>query len=669
MTMRFWLFIVALIWILPLAAQSAEANQLRVQIHSVEDSLYPDVDVFLTVASASGRAVSNLAPSMISGNYNGQAIQVTNLEDISASNQTRYVMLVLDLTSSVSGSYLEEQKETAQIIIDELDANDWVGVVIFDTDLARVLVQPTFDHGAVQNEIDTLAIVDGPSNTFHDGLYEALHSLESQSSPDIERVVVALTDVEDPQGSHSRDEVIQLATSLGVQMHMVGFGGTSSDLLDTYSLPTGGFTYLERERTRGDLQGLAEDVAGVISQEYRLSLRLDSVPATNNNASLSLTVDIGGGVRQTASTSVVARQRPLQVTFPSLSNGELVSGTVVFEPEIVYVDNQEVPELAQVDYMLVRPALPDEQLSPPNTANPVYHWDTSSLAGGDYTIRMTARDSVGNTGSTTVVLRIGRSLSVNISRLGGSELIEPISVDSGNVELEIEVDSDYALDGISLYVDGTLVAESSSTVPYILHWNTGSPTNVGLFNLRVVARDVNGVEAFQEIAVNVRIGIWATIIFFAVLLGVLAGIGLFIYFAIRNRNQHRRGQAQAPRIEIISEAAPVISAPAAMPLIGPPATLRVVSSPHFIQESFALNKELLKLGRAQAENDIVIGDPKISRNHAHIIVANGLVRYRDLNSPNFNPSYVNNVELRDTIILNHGDKIQLGDTVLEFVGS
>lgn len=672
MKIRFCLILLIISLTFPVLAQTPVPNQLRLTIESVEDSQFPEIEVFFTLTNFAGRAVTDLSPSMISGTYQGQPVTVNDLADISANNSPRYVMLVLDLTSSVSASYLDEQKETAQIIIDELDANDRVGVVIFDTASARVLIETTFDHGAVQNEIEQLEVVNGPSNTFHDGLYQALNHLQTISTTeDIQRVVIVLTDVENPQGTRNKDEILRLSQTINAPMHLIGFGDATRDLLDEYSLPTDGFTYLERDRSQGDLRGLAEDVAGVISQEYQLFLTLNDVTANNNSSPLSLTVDIGGGISQTASTNIVARQQAIQVTLPNLTNGELVSGIVNFEPQISYANNNESPTLATVDYSIVRQAMADEALSPPNTANPNYEWDTNGLAGGDYTIRVTATDIVGNVGSHTVLLRIARSLSVEITQptADSANADDTISVESGTINVEALVQSDFSVNQVTLYVDGEQVADPLQTPPYIFEWNSGDGTAVGLYNLRVVAQDVNGVEAFDEIVVNVSIGSSGTAIFLVAISVVLALVGLFIFVAFRRRSQQRRFHSSNSGDQIYITEDPAVNLPPEKPVLmleptPPVATLSIITSPHEGQQSFPLKEGIFKLGRQQAENDIVIRDRKISREHAQISVDNGQVRYQDLNGER-NPSFVNDEKIDGVHILYDGDQLRLGDTTFK----
>lgn len=68
----------------------------------------------------------------------------------------------------------------------------------------------------------------------------------------------------------------------------------------------------------------------------------------------------------------------------------------------------------------------------------------------------------------------------------------------------------------------------------------------------------------------------------------------------------------------------------------------------------------VRLGRDR-DNEIVIDDPRVSRHHGRLQVRRGALVYTDLGSTN--GSRVNAVRV-DEIALGHGDRLEVGDTVL-----
>ena len=79
-------------------------------------------------------------------------------------------------------------------------------------------------------------------------------------------------------------------------------------------------------------------------------------------------------------------------------------------------------------------------------------------------------------------------------------------------------------------------------------------------------------------------------------------------------------------------------------------------------KTFALEQESLSIGRDPG-NQLHIDDPALSRRHCMVIREGERFKVRDLDS--LNGTYVNQARIKEQV-LNHGDQIALGDTVLIF---
>ena len=78
---------------------------------------------------------------------------------------------------------------------------------------------------------------------------------------------------------------------------------------------------------------------------------------------------------------------------------------------------------------------------------------------------------------------------------------------------------------------------------------------------------------------------------------------------------------------------------------------------------FPLNKDRLHIGR-EADNDIVLTTPGVSRHHAHVIVMNSDIYIRDLDSKNGTYAGSERIELQP---LHHGDVVTISDFQLKFI--
>jgi hypothetical protein len=94
---------------------------------------------------------------------------------------------------------------------------------------------------------------------------------------------------------------------------------------------------------------------------------------------------------------------------------------------------------------------------------------------------------------------------------------------------------------------------------------------------------------------------------------------------------------------------------------GAPAIL-VVKSGKRSGSTFPLRKKVINIGR-ESENEIVVDDNKVSRQHAKIKLEDDKFVIYDLASTN--GTFVNNQKIT-SISLNDGDEIKIGDTILVF---
>ena len=77
---------------------------------------------------------------------------------------------------------------------------------------------------------------------------------------------------------------------------------------------------------------------------------------------------------------------------------------------------------------------------------------------------------------------------------------------------------------------------------------------------------------------------------------------------------------------------------------------------------FDLGGALISIGRA-SDNDVIVDDPLVSRHHCQLKLQHGAYSFADLGSRN--GSYVNGQPVSE-VALGPGDRIQLGDTEIEF---
>ena len=116
--------------------------------------------------------------------------------------------LVLDHSGSMAGEKLRTMKEAVKNIIDQLDPNDVLSIVTFETK-TRLLVQaqPAQDKAGLKKQVDKIS--DGGGTNMAPGLREGLNLVsQMQSEERVSRIVLLTdgeaTDKEDDSAAHRR---------------------------------------------------------------------------------------------------------------------------------------------------------------------------------------------------------------------------------------------------------------------------------------------------------------------------------------------------------------------------------------------------------------------------------------------------------------------------------
>jgi hypothetical protein len=86
----------------------------------------------------------------------------------------------------------------------------------------------------------------------------------------------------------------------------------------------------------------------------------------------------------------------------------------------------------------------------------------------------------------------------------------------------------------------------------------------------------------------------------------------------------------------------------------------VVEKGPYPNQEYLLTEAPMSLGRSP-DNEITIQDPEVSRRHALISFRGGLYQIEDTGSTN--GSFVNGHRIQGAVILQHGDRIQLGESI------
>jgi len=131
--------------------------------------------------------------------------------------------LVLDRSGSMAGAKMSTMKDAVNNIIDQLEPDDIVSVVTFETKTQLIVeAQAAVDKDDIKRRVDKIR--DGGATNMATGLREGLNQLRKNHGPDRTSRIVLLTDGEATDDeAHSRT-IADEAGTLGIPFFGLGFG-------------------------------------------------------------------------------------------------------------------------------------------------------------------------------------------------------------------------------------------------------------------------------------------------------------------------------------------------------------------------------------------------------------------------------------------------------------
>jgi Ca-activated chloride channel family protein len=131
--------------------------------------------------------------------------------------------LVLDRSGSMAGPKLRTMKEAVKNIIDQLEPDDVVSIVTFETRTKLVCeAQPAEDKQGLKKKVDKIR--DGGGTNMANGLKEGLKQVSRWNRPDRISRIVILTDGEVTDDEQLSRKLADEAAQIGIPIIGLGFG-------------------------------------------------------------------------------------------------------------------------------------------------------------------------------------------------------------------------------------------------------------------------------------------------------------------------------------------------------------------------------------------------------------------------------------------------------------
>lgn len=215
--------------------------------------------------------------------------------------------LVLDRSGSMYGDKLRTMKEAVKHIIDQLDPNDVVSIVTFETRTkVPVQAQPATDKEALKRQVDR--IKDGGGTNMAPALREGINQVQQRVGPDRTSRIILLTDGEATDNEDDSRREADNAGAMGIQLIGLGFGEEWNedfvmDLADRSILAPGSLRgYADYIKSPGDAAGIFQEVfqsMQVVATGVNVNIRMvQGLEARRVWETVPMIKDIGRGCIQ-----------------------------------------------------------------------------------------------------------------------------------------------------------------------------------------------------------------------------------------------------------------------------------------------------------------------------------------------------------------------------------
>lgn len=184
--------------------------------------------------------------------------------------------LVLDKSGSMSGDKINQLRQAVKWIIEQLQPNDYISVISFDTSpKTLVSATPAYDKASLQRHVDKLS-ANGGTN-IGPAIKAGLKEISNYAGPDKVSRLILLTDGE-TEGEEECRRQAEAAGQMGVPVVALGLGSDwNENLLEAIAQRSGSLGYCDLIKGPQDVAPIFQEVYGrmkVVAQNLTVRLLL-----------------------------------------------------------------------------------------------------------------------------------------------------------------------------------------------------------------------------------------------------------------------------------------------------------------------------------------------------------------------------------------------------------
>jgi VWFA-related protein len=454
-------------------AQDGSATAL--EITGVNPSDAPTITITANVLDNNSRPVVGLtqADFTLTGSLS-EIAQIVRVENITADDLPFATVLVIDVSSSMSGLPIQQAQVAARQFVESVGVNDPVAIVTFGND-AQLVQDYTTDKTLLLQTIDNLFI--GGRTALYDG---AVLGIEvAANSPIPRRAVILLSDGAEFGGmsSNQRNAAIERATEAGVGVYTIGLGfGIDRTYLQELAAGTNTRNY--ESPAPEELAEIYGELASLFRSQYVITLEAPDMPLDGTEYDFTL---------QASNSNEASSVLRAPIPVPLVELPDSLFEAPILEVTTVTPDVRADDELASVEILL------DGTTITPD-ANGSFIIDPSTFEPGEYDLAVRAIDVDGDSGADEGVLTIGATATtVAFNELFGEEPItEPQTVTLTTSGQTPVVNAVYGVLGDTVTDIAPATIDAVNNFPYILDPIKYAP---GTYTLRADVTNEGGVTS------------------------------------------------------------------------------------------------------------------------------------------------------------------------------
>jgi len=380
---------------------------IHIEQLEVDESAFPEMRAVVSVVNSSQVPIEGLTEDNFEVYEGGQPLPVTAVQVVTDTKPSLAVALVLDLSSS---SPIEEAKAAANWLLDSLEPNDRVALIGFNQAPELGTFDPAKEVDFTTNKELVRDVIDGFDESDLVGIsavYQAIDkgvSITAQQKADRRAVVVVTDGYQYPVDASQKDEPKTRAVDERIPIFTIGVYNPPDYLndrgyLEELARDTGG--KYQEATDPSDLTGLFQNIVGQLWVKYQLTFSNPDLPRDDKDHVLTFQVAAPAG-NDTVNRTVTyppPPPRPQILKIQQDINGELqelqaeLRRKVLLVPQIS-AQNPTVRVEYFLDGQLAHAVMVDVQESQGKHEPWEWKLDTCEASTGAHTLTVIAYDDL-----------------------------------------------------------------------------------------------------------------------------------------------------------------------------------------------------------------------------------------------------------------------------------